>query len=566
MEITDEISSFFEVREANGDIEEKINELFEVRKPETCTITDKEELIPIQKIIFTEKVSDKDIKVTLEEYNLIRSKQIARKKRHQHLTIKDYTLKNDEILIPFGELMQTVHSPITVKLGSFMNSPNIETSLKFDKNLNILTSSSLYRYNPDSHDLPVISESHFRSGNDGLQNKSSFIVINKKKFFDSKGEVISIKQFYGVSHKVAISIAKEIKRRFKNIKSFLSKLREIIDEVYDEELFEIIINTKDYSDITSFSIDIVFPEVTLKNSQNQSYYLGTMVVRTTGKYYSETDKFSFDYILEGHRLSWTLRDIRRHFAHSHLPSSREGIYYGFCVGEGSVYDSIVDEVNPPKEQIQSFLLTIDSFIRWESLEGGPYQRFSQRPTVTRLRKKADDFSITNRYYNYDQEKLKELISFETVSSAFKLVRERNELRYIVDEETFIEIVVEEISNRLTGDRFYHLYDTENKIFLYSLHGTVSENNSPKKIEESLLKEADELFARTPHTYINGKLIKSFHDSKDPWMKKKEKDEEKKDENVLIPTLQPESMLVLAYEYLYKLNKKLKDVKKQKLEQ
>ncbi len=127
-------------------------------------------------------------------------------------------------------------------------------------------------------------------------------------------------------------------------------------------------------------IRILFPEVTIKNTLDRTHIIRDLIVAMS---LSITDKrIAIVPTLRGLRLTVTKEEFVSGYQHSHL----NGVEYEsynfsndvkliFCLGTNEVPEVItVFNDNHEIGTFELLLLTINSMISWESLEGVPYKR------------------------------------------------------------------------------------------------------------------------------------------------------------------------------------------------
>jgi hypothetical protein len=287
-----------------------------------------------------------------------------------------------------------------------------------------------------------------------------------------------------------------------------------------------------------------------------------MLTRLTGTYNPIDNSFWLDFSIDGHRVTWTVNDLQRGYAHSHLSASRP-YYNGYCTGHGEIF-STLSEINPSREELQFVLLSLDTFVSWESLEGGPYHTFGAYNN-------AKPFIIKDRFdpmYNGNTSTQTGLIAnipFEKLAPAYKIMRKDGETKYILDEKLFMKIVVEELKGSDIVRSYNIFYDQDKEWFyrddnrFYNLSRT---GLSGKSLKEHRIKTAKSRAETVPDTYINGVFHKSRLDENDPIFLEEESD----DDDRYIQTVNPKNIIYVAYRYLGQLNKQLKDAKKKQNEE
>lgn len=142
---------------------------------------------------------------------------------------------------------------------------------------------------------------------------------------------------------------------------------------------------------------IHFPEIEIFNENDTSKIIYDLYVRLFWEYStSENTKdkiISFTTAMQGARSTYTVEDIWNTYSHSHLPSLKRegpndsGEYYAFtefqefCLGEDTLYNTLAElSMGFNIDKFIILLNSIDDFVRWESLSGGPYMLIEELVT------------------------------------------------------------------------------------------------------------------------------------------------------------------------------------------
>lgn len=127
---------------------------------------------------------------------------------------------------------------------------------------------------------------------------------------------------------------------------------------------------------------IKFPEIEITNSNDLKHTIYDLYFRfdltaVTDDYFDDGRlKFNIDN-LYGTRGKVSYGELTSGYKHSHLESSNfsDMKYTHFCLGSSEIEQAMVLINNSPEldvNLIRYFLLHIQTYINWESLEGGPY--------------------------------------------------------------------------------------------------------------------------------------------------------------------------------------------------
>lgn len=124
---------------------------------------------------------------------------------------------------------------------------------------------------------------------------------------------------------------------------------------------------------TSFILLIRFPEFVIKNSKNEQHTIRDLFVAVPLQKNYRVKAIA----LYGTRTTFTNDELSASYIHSHLPGGGFGSANSFCLGSGIIRESflIAQGVDPSKDPLvyEMFFENLDSYVRWESIEGGPYR-------------------------------------------------------------------------------------------------------------------------------------------------------------------------------------------------
>ena len=130
---------------------------------------------------------------------------------------------------------------------------------------------------------------------------------------------------------------------------------------------------------------IHFPCFQISNSEGYSHTIKDLFVKLYTIIDQSTGKISFENSISGFRTTLTDAELHTGYLHSHLSSVDRSYFESFntkdvpnrwfCLGSGETLDLLnimngADEFD--KNLFELFLYTLDGFVKWESLEGGPY--------------------------------------------------------------------------------------------------------------------------------------------------------------------------------------------------
>lgn len=137
-------------------------------------------------------------------------------------------------------------------------------------------------------------------------------------------------------------------------------------------------------------VDIIlyYPAITIVNSEKNLFNIKDLYVKIPAEIY-EGGVLYFNPI-QGARTTITYNEYVKGYVHSHLPSrafsrqDRDKCDFGaFCIGDGEIH-AVRSLINGgfEKDLFELYILNIETYLNWESIEGGPYN--SMRILTDRL--------------------------------------------------------------------------------------------------------------------------------------------------------------------------------------
>lgn len=145
-------------------------------------------------------------------------------------------------------------------------------------------------------------------------------------------------------------------------KTRLEELNEVIELVYPERY-----------GWNGPELYIHWPELELKNSNGTKRILRDLVVKLT----FSADLKHLVKNFEGLRYTLNNAEINVGYDHSHLNTYARS-FQAFCLGHSSMQNMMMTAMNDvDPDWFFGFLHHLDQYVKWESLEGGPYIRMSE---------------------------------------------------------------------------------------------------------------------------------------------------------------------------------------------
>ena len=168
------------------------------------------------------------------------------------------------------------------------------------------------------------------------------------------------------------------------------------------EYFQRDVNDEVVSAQTEISVAVIikFDEINITNSLNHTALLKDMFVKFDIIFNKHGEcKFTQPY-LYGVRSTMYAYEVYTGYIHSHLGvrSRQLPTFNGFCLGSGPISMVLIELHNYDKFKIikfEGFLYQLKNYLSWESIEGGPYIKISQR-------KKKENSNLpfySNSFYN-----------------------------------------------------------------------------------------------------------------------------------------------------------------------
>jgi hypothetical protein len=149
-------------------------------------------------------------------------------------------------------------------------------------------------------------------------------------------------------------------------------IKSIAIEIFGEERVDSDVNSKE-----NFSLKIHFPELVITNSKNDVHTIKDIYVKFNININDIYEVHKVGISFDGARATVSLKEFISTYGHSHLPNICLCNYRGFCLGSsefGIVINSLCLEPTP--ENWYLLLFSLENYLIWESLEGGPYRKIA----------------------------------------------------------------------------------------------------------------------------------------------------------------------------------------------
>ena len=265
------------------------------------------------------------------------------------------------------------------------------------------------------------------------------------------------------------------------------------------------------------SIHILYPEIEIRNSENEKHTIRDLVV-VIDLSIGLRGRILIDNRIRGFRLTVTKEEFISGYAHSHLHSLHEkynAFFNGgeissnyFCTGENEIPELVsVFNDNQDLGTFELFLLTLDTMMSWESIEGRPYIYLRDISSYSTNRKRlyVESYEDANNIFNMVlRSGLLKRLKYDTLGNRIRVV----ENDYFIKE--LYKIVFKEnplLFCKREGEDFYKVYLDEQFLkpikYSYVFKNTVKPfkiyNNRPLQI--NLVNEnVSSEFMLFPSTY------------------------------------------------------------------
>lgn len=174
-----------------------------------------------------------------------------------------------------------------------------------------------------------------------------------------------------------LSDTERVKYSENNVQNLRTLIGQII-EVFGEQ-WDIHAKIDSRGLVAIHGIDIMFPNIVIKNSKKESHKISDFLLRIR-IFVSSSEHIRIGRI-EGARASVTLKEYSCGYVHSHVPrtsygSAPEGPGFSkFCTGSGEINNYLNDYAsNNSEAYAERIVMQLYTMVNWESLEGAPHFR------------------------------------------------------------------------------------------------------------------------------------------------------------------------------------------------
>jgi hypothetical protein len=159
---------------------------------------------------------------------------------------------------------------------------------------------------------------------------------------------------------------------FSNIENY-EVFKSCLDDFHKDRWDIIPIFTSNYK--KELNLVIFYPEINITNSRDFKHVIKELYVIVP--LHVENKNFVFSGNLYGFRTFQTSDERDSNYIHSHSNNSKILEIGKFCLGSGDInliIRNLMTRTNFSDVLLKGFLLTLDYYLTWESLEGGPHRK------------------------------------------------------------------------------------------------------------------------------------------------------------------------------------------------
>lgn len=207
---------------------------------------------------------------------------------------------------------------------------------------------------------------------------------------------------------------------FKSLRD-IKALEDVIKHHFTSDNYEINNVENNYLNIV-----LKYNDITLTNSEGSSHFIKSIFIKLR---FNKITK-RFDNSIQGVRGDLSVKELNSGYSHSHLRTS-QNFWTTFCLGSSEIAGILTDlnDDNFNDAKFDLLLYNLEEYIKWESIEGGPYFRIANLNYGESTR----EMSFTNETLNeiYEDFLSEELLFNTTFDVSLKKIK-------IVNDDLFIK--------------------------------------------------------------------------------------------------------------------------------
>lgn len=154
------------------------------------------------------------------------------------------------------------------------------------------------------------------------------------------------------------------------------RLRLIAEDIFGSERIDL-----QKSSSSRYNLVILFPDFIITNELGNTHRIRELYVQ----FVAEQGTTSWGVSFNGSRGTLTVSEVNTKYAHSHLPQAAVGgTWQSFCQGS-SAFKVLTTALalKPTEGKWEMVLLSLENYLKWESLEGGPHVKMAAITTGER---------------------------------------------------------------------------------------------------------------------------------------------------------------------------------------
>jgi len=300
-----------------------------------------------------------------------------------------------------------------------------------------------------------------------------------------------------------------------NNEKFAHYLEATVCKLYSKDSYEL--NIYDSRTIT---LTLYFPETTITNSIELSHTMYDIYFKFTFRY--TNSKWLVENI-NMTRTTVSIAEYLNNYLFSHARSNKIGQWSSLCFGNTELQKSINKIYKGGLSDFSSILISIPSYLSWESIEGSPYMFISNLLKTNNLSQcilSTDENNklLNNMYYNYIINTINNFkYTFEIVKDCYTIKLSQSSIDLIdsiltnkYPENCYIQknniSYTPIVDNNFINDDPKLCLEFNGKDIYSKIINNMKEDNYPKQIHRIILREVvDKIESNFEEYLINKKL-------------------------------------------------------------
>jgi hypothetical protein len=203
--------------------------------------------------------------------------------------------------------------------------------------------------------------------NDDEEEEKSWLIN-----YNDEGYYIFENEFSILTEEEYQQELKKIKDVKKNIFYKKSQVEPLVKSIFGERAY-----CQGAEDNYNFIIH--FPIINIKNRDGRTHVITDLYFKTEVNFLGASGINKISINVKGGRGSATVSEIYSAYGHSHLSNGLNACSFSsFCLGASDFKVLIANlQMNPEEYLWEMYLYSIEAYLSWESLDGGPYNRIEK---------------------------------------------------------------------------------------------------------------------------------------------------------------------------------------------